>query len=528
MMIFSSSLSSLRHAAHLALLALAVLPLLLSCVPYFSSCSVVEVNAGAILGKKRMENDNPQARSISIDNQSGHKLDMFWVNVFKEPEEFVAQFIEDGKTIGCAYGADKAISSYIGHQFEIREIESKATGACVFNTCRKVRIKVSDREDQKFTIDRDFSVTVTDDKERAYSKVDDMFARCKEKVAVYADASSRTNNNIDPLKTIELITNCMEEEINGKVNFDRQERSFHSKLHRDMATDLIPFMCGDVNKTDSIEIVNTTWISAATRYTVKTLHELPTSEIFVVDDFVTKETCDALKIYRQTASGSAVGVPIGAIKEGTKQAKLLETLYFNIYALIGDRYGDWGELDFFGETLFEYIKDPVGVETPLKLCDGPEEVAEAFADIEAGKPKLQCQIPGGDPVMVPTKRIVVEENGIGIEDVDVDVDVEGGELPQKRRQLSQLFLFCDEPENKLGGLHFPFSRVHVTPEVGKLVVAVHRHATDESNELDGYVNEYHLCPNHEVYVHTVTDLFPAEKKAEASAATSGKGGDDEL
>jgi len=451
---------------------------------------VVLVDAGAILGVQRRDNENPASRGLLLINQSGRKVNMYWVNTFKTPEQFVPQFVDDGVLVGCAYGADKSISSYIGHQFEIREEPSKKTGHCVFSTCRKVRIKVSDRYDQRVTLNKDFTVSIRDDKERAYSKADDMFTRCKEKVA---------DEGVDPAASIELITECMEDEVRGKADFYKSERAFHSKVHRNMATDLVPYECADVNKTMSMSIQNVTWEDeddGDKEYTVQILHKLPTSEILLVDDFISKETCNALKLYREVTDNEEVlGVPSSAINEQTKQGKLLMTLFYKMYGILMDRYRKWAELDFRDDMLFEYIKDLDGFITPSHLCVTQEEVDEVVAAMELGESK-KCHIPGGVPEAVTTKRFVVEE-GITKEE------------KEEKRQLARLFFFCDEPKHHLGGLHFPYAGVHITPKEGRLVVAVHRHEDDKNHEYDGYASEFHMCPNHEVYVHTVYDYDPS-------------------
>ena len=451
-------------------------------------------DAGAILGQQRNDKEHEGSRSLSFDNQSGRKCDVFWVNSFKSPEEFVPQFIEDGESIGLPYGGDKTISSYSGHTFEIREIPSrKAGGRCVFTECRKARYTVTDRRGQKATINQDFTLTIHDGSERVFTKADDMYTKCQEKVA---------KGGHSPLDSIELTAACLEEDMKGKVDSDRKERSFHSKVHRKMAAELVPFTCANVNETQSSEIRNVTWkykddYEDDKIYKIRRLHHLPTSEIFYIDDFVSKETCEALHIYRQKSNdGDIIGIPMEAAMEKTKQGELLLSTFYRMYQLLIDQFQNWKDLDFHGEFLFEYIKDPVGFKTPSQLCVTQEDVDEVVVAMEAGKPK-KCVIPGGVPESAHTKHVVVEE---GMTDSD----------KSKKRQLAQIFLFCDEPKNQLGALHFPYAAVHATPKAGKLVVAVHRHEGDENHGFDGYVNEYHMCPNHEVYVHTVFDFDPPE------------------
>lgn len=449
---------------------------------------VVFVDA-TILGEKRTDSDHPSARSLGIRNESGRKVDMVWVNKFKTPEEYVPQFVEDGVIVGCAYGASKSVSSFTGHEFEIREVPSKKTERCVFQECRKVRYTVTDRFAQEVTLNRDFTITIKDNKERVYTKAEKMFTKCQEKV------ESEGANTFD---SIGLITKCMEEQISEKIEFDRKERVFHSTVQRNMATDLIPFECADVNKTLDRSIKNVTWnydddSNEETSYNIQIFHKVPTSEILVVDDFISKKTCNALELYREVAdygNGEVTGVP----SKAAQKAMLLYDLFYKMYAIMMDQYKDWRELDFKGDILFEYIKDMDGFITPLHLCNSQEEVDEVVAMMDSGELK-KCRIPGGIPEAVPTKRFVVEE---GVTE----------EEKKKKRQLAQLFFFCDEPKHRLGGLHFPYAGTHVPPKTGRLVVAVNRHDGDRNDQLDGYVDEYHMCPNHEVYVHTVFDHKP--------------------
>lgn len=454
---------------------------------------VVFVNGGAILGEQR-EGLSSQSRGVIIENSSGRKVDMFWVNTFVTPEQFVAQFIDDGEMIGLAYGADKAISSYVSHVFELRELPSKKTKRCVYANCRIVRFKVSKNMDQKYILEKDFTITSKDDHQKPFSETSEMFGKCQEKV----DKMTK-----DPLEAIDLITECMEKEVYGKLNFEHDERSFHSKVHRNMAAELVPFTCGDVNKTESFEIKNTTWVYEEEEYdieethTLKTLHKLPTSEIFSVESFVNNATCDALKRKRKK-EGYKEGVLAVTAMEESEDGHLIHALFYKIYAILMEHFPNWAELDFEEDWLFRYIKDPEGFKQPSHLCTTQEEVDEAVLTMKAGGAK-KCHIPGGVPEAVPTRHVIVEK-GVTEEDLE------------KKRQIAQMFLYCDEPEHQLGALHFPYAAVHINPKIGKLVVAVHRQEDDMDNDFDGYVNEYHMCPNHEVYVHTVYDHDPLDTK----------------
>jgi hypothetical protein len=127
-----------------------------------------------------------------------------------------------------------------------------------------------------------------------------------------------------------------------------------------------------------------------------------------------------------------------------------------------------------GYPLLDHHKDEVGLTVPKLKCVGDAKTAgEAAA-------KGTCRLAGAEPIYAETKPFIVEN----------------------KDQLAQVFLFCDEPDT-LGYLHFPNAGVHVAPEMGKLVMAINRKRGDV--ELDGYVTEYHLCPNHNVYTHTFVE-----------------------
>jgi len=215
--------------------------------------------------------------------------------------------------------------------------------------------------------------------------------------------------------------------------------------------------------------------------------------------------------YSNRGDGDGHGsIPRSVASEQDKHGKRLKKLESKMFELIMDQTLWSNELELNDGPLFEYKKDPVGLtDIPTHLCVGTEEVEQAIAAKESGEPK-PCQIPSEEPPTVATKRIVVDNNGGG--------------------GMARLFLFCDDPKERdlrLGGLHFPFAAVHATPSKGKLVVAIdygrRRPTTSSSSSvqgkeiMDAYIDEYHFCPNHEVYVHT---LFEQE------AARNGGGSDE--
>eukprot|EP00532_Pseudo-nitzschia_australis_P012616 CAMPEP_0168219260 /NCGR_PEP_ID=MMETSP0140_2-20121125/8456_1 /TAXON_ID=44445 /ORGANISM="Pseudo-nitzschia australis, Strain 10249 10 AB" /LENGTH=206 /DNA_ID=CAMNT_0008147611 /DNA_START=345 /DNA_END=965 /DNA_ORIENTATION=- len=165
--------------------------------------------------------------------------------------------------IGLSYRAEKSISLFVAHKFEIREFPSKYDDLkCIFEEYRTVRVKVTDRQDQKVVINPDFSITYFNDRSKASFKADNMFTRCEERAKAASIA--------DPLAFIEQVQK--EEELG------QEEDSFHSAAQRSVAADLISFECGDVKRpipsrslTQPFSTTTQTWdVNLVTRYEIYT------------------------------------------------------------------------------------------------------------------------------------------------------------------------------------------------------------------------------------------------------------------
>ena len=73
-------------------------------------------------------------------------MDLFWINRAANPIEFRSNS-ENGE--GYPYGASQGLTSYIGHEFEIREMPSKKTGECrIPGDCKTGYFQVNDQEGQ--------------------------------------------------------------------------------------------------------------------------------------------------------------------------------------------------------------------------------------------------------------------------------------------------------------------------------------------------------------------------------------------
>ena len=87
---------------------------------------------------------NPQSRDIRIINEAGFKVEIFWINRWKNDELVLNS--EDG----IFHGAESQINSYVTHEFEVHEVPNKKLGRCKGpgNTCRKGYFQVNENDEQ--------------------------------------------------------------------------------------------------------------------------------------------------------------------------------------------------------------------------------------------------------------------------------------------------------------------------------------------------------------------------------------------
>lgn len=97
---------------------------------------------GVVLARNKRKHGNPLGRSIRVMNESGVKIDLFWIH----PEtQQLADSHSSGE--GVMYGAETGINSYVGHAFEVQEMKSR-WGRCKTNPCRKAFFTVNQNEEQ--------------------------------------------------------------------------------------------------------------------------------------------------------------------------------------------------------------------------------------------------------------------------------------------------------------------------------------------------------------------------------------------
>lgn len=341
-----------------------------------------------------------------------------------------------------------------------------------------------------------------DAKIKAEEEANKLLDACQMSILTETEGISSLDQ-IDPLQLVDQLTDCMENRVNETLAIQEEERQFQAQLKQRMAEQLVPYACGDVNFTDTTEVINKTWhytpsteshsygAGATFEYQMQIYHERPTSRIFRVPNFVTTAECEAMTKYFTSKDGTYI--PYAASKDQTKQGQLVGQVSDRFYELVRVATG-WQSLSIGADyeqhhqELFQIEEDEVGV-TVLPPC-AQEELDAAK---EEGSAVTHCRLPGAMPAAVPTKRT---------------------QFGADSNRVADVFVFCGKPPSQLGGIHFPIAGVHLNPEANLLVMATHRTPIQSPNPgdpatkqtswstIDGFTTDYHLCPNHKVLTHS--------------------------
>jgi hypothetical protein len=97
-----------------------------------------------VVGGKAPATNTQTGRSIKILNESGGKVEVYWVHPTSRKTSLMS-------TPVVFNGASFPLDSFVGHEFEVREVPNAKTGICNTTgdaTCHSGNFEVSGNEDQ--------------------------------------------------------------------------------------------------------------------------------------------------------------------------------------------------------------------------------------------------------------------------------------------------------------------------------------------------------------------------------------------
>ena len=195
-----------------------------------------------------------------------------------------------------ANGGDFALNSFIGHEFEVRELPSTRTGNCESEdqTCRNGFFVVSGNDDQIVTIGKGIDIVFEDDQIRAKNEATEIVGNCHEKAKLSLEKAGTDAAAIQ--KAMDSLLECVEGQVAGTLSKANEEVAFQAKIRTGMAEKMENYTCVDTDLETSESIRTEYWRGARDRLPrqVEILLDRPASKIQLVKNFISRTECDAM------------------------------------------------------------------------------------------------------------------------------------------------------------------------------------------------------------------------------------------
>lgn len=321
-------------------------------------------------------------RSIQIFNESGHRVEVYWVHV--ETEERVAQ-----SESPIFNGASLNLNSYIGHTFEVRELPSKRTNECggKDKECRSAYLTVNENDDQIYWVRKGMEIEFTDNIKLARKSALDLMGTCEERAIEKAKLPG-----VNASQIIFDLKDCVEHSVTTKLTEANEEIAFQAKVRTDMSDLLENYTCADLElpTTKAEDTMQWHYHDRITR-DVHVMHTREASKIHLIENFVSEEECLAMEQAAEkrlhkatTASGDGgshysdarkamqAGIPVPWDKEaeGNPIAVLSRRVFDYTNYATGFGLEEFGQEDLMSIQYFGRGDDDEAPDRYTPHCDG--------------------------------------------------------------------------------------------------------------------------------------------------------------
>ena len=271
------------------------LVLLICCLLFASSSSTTNVASRSV------------NRHIKFINDSGSKIEVYWIN----PDTRDTILMSNPHVVK---GADFPLDSYVGHEFEVREVADGPNGECRHTTadgtddksCRVTYFTVSVNDEQIARITKEFETDFVDNKIKAKKSASDLIKECQQKAQ---DKLSSNDGSADNTQLImdEMLA-CVENGVAVSLEQVNEEIAFQASVRKDIAATLENYTCVDDSLNSTADLTTALWNSPVTSnqgldsrnsipvsYQVHFKHDRVASKIHVIEQFITPEECAAME-----------------------------------------------------------------------------------------------------------------------------------------------------------------------------------------------------------------------------------------
>eukprot|EP00814_Leptocylindrus_danicus_P013561 CAMPEP_0116011330 /NCGR_PEP_ID=MMETSP0321-20121206/4510_1 /TAXON_ID=163516 /ORGANISM="Leptocylindrus danicus var. danicus, Strain B650" /LENGTH=377 /DNA_ID=CAMNT_0003480555 /DNA_START=124 /DNA_END=1257 /DNA_ORIENTATION=+ len=206
---------------------------------------------------------------------------------------------------------------------------SATTGQCENKECAVGYATVSENEEQTVFIYQGVTVEFEDDKSKAKGASEAIISHCTSVASAAIKSGSDEEVSVSKaLDTMTGLTACIENSMTERIRKANEEIRFQAKIRRDMGAKWENYTCADLNVTSSEPVENITWSYNFETRDVHKMLDRDASKIYVVDDFISPEECQAMEkaanpsLHRATTAdgdgGSKVSDARKAMQAGVK------------------------------------------------------------------------------------------------------------------------------------------------------------------------------------------------------------------
>jgi hypothetical protein len=204
---------------------------------------------------------------MKIVNNAGYPIELFWMNIYKQPVELVKQ-----TTKPIRNASDTTINSYDTHKFTLKFLDPKRPGNATFVKGPKEEV-----------------VTVTFDETENTLKVIQTT-----KFDEIMDTIKQAAKNCEGMKGDEY-GSCVAAAVVDDIDRLSDAKSTAEKYLSSAASRLRNYTCADETRNSTKPISHYDTYVGDTKYTINVLQDIDSAKIWYVDNFVTQEECDILE-----------------------------------------------------------------------------------------------------------------------------------------------------------------------------------------------------------------------------------------
>lgn len=299
-------------------------------------------------------------------------------------------------------GASFPLNSFVGHEFEARELPSVATGQCKGEDqqCRVSYFEVSENDSQIMTIGPGLEIEFVDDKIRAQQEAGELVQQCQNRAKARLAAATSSGGGaaaaVDAAEvqaSMDDLVKCVESGVAEELARAAEEISFQASVRKGMAEYMENYTCADLNLSSSDSLRDEVW-RGAKDYKPRAVHVMldrPASKIHVVENFISPAECDAMaasaepKLHHATvadgkggshfsehrkAMQAGIKVPWNKEADGDDIARLSRRVYDYTNHVLGLDIQEHGQEDLMSIQYFGRGINDTSPDRYTPHCDG--------------------------------------------------------------------------------------------------------------------------------------------------------------